>query len=165
MARSSIGERYVVSIGCRVAVERGPATTTVRWSVSHLPPGGSPRPAAGRRDVGLICPRCTQAFSVRVESAGRARGKQLVQRVLGWLLVLSLLVTLPMLVHLGGQTVEEGDDRAVDTIGVLVALAAAGVVVGPSLLATAKLHSGVGRLRRIREGGGRTVRVRGHRLF
>ncbi|MER7578544.1 hypothetical protein [Kitasatospora sp. NPDC097691] len=165
MAQSTIGDRYVVSLGCRAGVEHGPSTTTVRWSVSHVPEGGAPRPAEGDRDIALICPRCTRAFSVRVESAARARAKQLVHRALGWLLLLSLLATVPMLIHLGGQTVEEGDDRSTENIGLLFALAAAGVIIGPSLLFSAKMHSGVRKLRLVRDDGTKTALVQGHRLF
>ncbi|MEU9046061.1 MULTISPECIES: hypothetical protein [unclassified Kitasatospora] len=165
MARSSIGDRYVVSIGCRAGVEHGLTTTTVKWSISHLPPGGSPRPASGDQEIALICPRCTLAFAVRVESATRARAKQLLHRSLGWLLLLSLLVTVPMLIHLGGQTVEEGDQQSTDNIGMLVALAAVGVIVGPSLLVSAKMHSGVKKLRLVRDDGTKTALVQGHRLF
>ncbi|MFJ8622490.1 hypothetical protein ACIRD3_06545 [Kitasatospora sp. NPDC093550] len=165
MARSSIGDRYVVSLGCRASVEHGLTTTTVKWSVTHLPTGGAPRPKSGDQEISLICPRCTRALAVRVESAARARAKQLVHRGLGWLLLLSLLVTVPLLIDLGGRTVEEGDQRTTDTIGLLVALAAAGAIVGPSLLFSAKVHSGVGKLRLVRDDGTKTALVQGHRLF
>ncbi|MFF4380683.1 hypothetical protein [Kitasatospora sp. NPDC001547] len=137
----------------------------MNWHVAHLPEGGSPRPTGGNQEIGLICPRCTRSFSVRVETAARARVKQRVQRVVGWLLVLSLLATVPLLIQLGGRTVEEGDDQTVDNIGLLLGLAAAGVIVGPSLLFGASMHDGVGKLRQIRTDGRKTRWVQGHRLF
>ncbi|MFF7988927.1 hypothetical protein ACFZDG_03915 [Kitasatospora xanthocidica] len=85
--------------------------------------------------------------------------------MLGWLLVLSLLATVPVLIHLGGQTVEEGDDHSTNVFGLLFALAAVGVVLGPSLLATAGVHNGVRKLRLLRDDGSKTVWVRGRRLF
>ncbi|MBD0669784.1 hypothetical protein [Streptomyces sp. CBMA156] len=165
MVRIPITDRYVISLGCRVSVEHGPSVTKVNWSVTHLPEGGSPRPARGDREIGVICPRCRRSFSVRVETLTKARIKQRVQRALGWLLVLSLLATIPLLIQLGGRTVEEGDDQAVDNIGTLFLLAAAGVIVGPSLLFSASMHDGVGKLRLIRADGRKTMWVRGHRLF
>ncbi|MEV7773736.1 hypothetical protein [Kitasatospora sp. NPDC086791] len=165
MVRFPITDRYIVGLGCRVSVERRPGMMKVNWSIAHLPDGGSPRPTRGSEQVGITCPRCRRSFSVRVETAARARAKRQVQRVLGWLLVLSLLATVPMLIHLGGQTVEEGDDQAVDTFGLLLGLAALGVIVGPSLLFSAGIHNGVNKLRLVRRGGSRTMWVQGHRLF
>ncbi|SOB79148.1 hypothetical protein [Streptomyces sp. 1331.2] len=166
MGKFPIDDRYVVSLGCRVSIEHGPTGTKVEWSVAHLPKGGSPRPATGDREVGIICPRCRRAFSVRVETATKARVKQRVQRVLGWLLLLSLLVTVPLLIQQGGQTVEEGHDQAaVADIGLLLTLAAVGAIVGPSLLATAGLHHGVKKLRYLGDDGRKSVWVQGHRLF
>ncbi|MFD8753828.1 hypothetical protein ACFV0O_23045 [Kitasatospora sp. NPDC059577] len=165
MAGFPITDRYVVGLGCRVSVEHKTGMTKVNWSISHLPEGGSPRPTGGSREIGVICPRCRRSFSVRVESAARARAKRQVQRVLGWLLLLSLLATVPMLIHLGGQTVEEGDDQAVGNIGMLLGLAALGVIVGPSLVLSAGMHDGVNKLRLIRNTGRKTVWVQGHRLF
>ncbi|MFE6054361.1 hypothetical protein ACFQ6N_26715 [Kitasatospora sp. NPDC056446] len=165
MARFPIDDRYVVGLGCRVSVEHGPTVTKVRWSIAHLPEGGAARPADRDREIGLTCPRCMRAFSVRVETAGKARVKQRIQRALGWLLLLSLLATVPMLIHLGGQTVEEGDDQAVGNIGLLFTLAAVAGIVGPSLLATAGLHDGVKKLRFVGADGRKSVWVKGHRLF
>ncbi|MET8542314.1 hypothetical protein ABZW03_16890 [Kitasatospora sp. NPDC004799] len=165
MVRFPITDRYLVGLGCRVSVEAGLTVTRVDWSVAHLPEGGSARPTDGDREIALICPRCRRSFSVHVETATKARVKRLVQRVVGWLMVLSLLATIPLLVQLGGRTVEEGDDQAVDNIGLLLGLAAAGLVVGPSLLFSAGMHDGVKRLRLVRADGRRTRWVRGHRLF
>ncbi|MFE7589673.1 hypothetical protein ACFU6K_09740 [Kitasatospora sp. NPDC057512] len=165
VAKVPITDRYVVGLGCRVSVQQGLTSTKVSWSVAHLPEGGSPRPTGGNEEIGVICPRCRRSFSVRVETATRARVKRLVHRTVGWLLVLSLLALVPMLVQLGGRTVEEGDDQAVDNIGLLFTLAAAGVVVGPSLLLSAGIHDGIGKLRLIRADGRKTMWVRGHRLF
>ncbi|GHF72717.1 hypothetical protein GCM10018790_58240 [Kitasatospora xanthocidica] len=165
MVRIPITDRYVVGLGCRVSVEHKAGATRVNWSVSQLPEGGAPRPTGGDREISLLCPRCLRAFSVRVESAGKARTKQLVQRALGWLLVLSLLATVPVLIHLGGQTVEEGDDHSTNVFGLLFALAAVGVIVGPSLLATAGVHNGIKKLRLVRDDGRKTAWVRGHRLL
>ncbi|MGW1174422.1 hypothetical protein ACWD4P_11955 [Kitasatospora sp. NPDC002543] len=165
MARIPITDRYVVSLGCRVSVEHEAAVTKVNWSVAHLPQGGSPRPTGGNREIGVICPRCGRSFAVRIETAARARTKQVVQRALGWLLVLSLLATVPLLIQLGGQTVEEGDEQTVDHIGLLFTLAAVGVIVGPSLLFSAGIHSGVGKLRLLGADGRKSMWVRGHRLF
>ncbi|MEU1284027.1 hypothetical protein [Kitasatospora sp. NPDC005856] len=165
MARDPISDRYVVSLGCRVSVEHGATVTKVDWSITHLPEGGSPRPTGGDREIGVICPRCGRSFAVRVETATKARVKRQVQRALGWLLVLSLLATIPLLIQLGGQTVEEGDEQAVDNIGLLVGLAAAGAIVGPSLLFSAGVHDGVKKLRLIGADGRKTMWVQGHRLF
>ncbi|GAA3049072.1 hypothetical protein [Kitasatospora sp. NPDC006786] len=165
VVRIPISDRYVVSLGCRVSVEHGASVTKVNWSIAHLPEGGSPRPTGGDREIGVICPRCRRSFSVRVETATRARVKRRIHRALGWLLVLSLLVTVPLLIQLGGRTVEEGDDQAVDNFGMLFALAAAGVIVGPSLLFSASVHDGIKKLRLIRANGRKTMWVQGHRLF
>ncbi|MFD6179702.1 hypothetical protein [Streptomyces goshikiensis] len=68
-----------------------------------------------------------------------------------------------MLIHLGGQTVEEGDDAAVRVVGWLVLAVA--VIVAPGFFVAAGNYSGVKKLRLVRPGGGRTMRVQGHRLF
>ncbi|MFG2873850.1 hypothetical protein ACGFYU_02350 [Streptomyces sp. NPDC048337] len=165
MGSSSIDERYVVGIGCRVSVESGPSVTTVNWSVSHLPPGGAQRPTGEDQTVGITCPRCSREFTVRVERAAKARRKQLVYRAVGWLLLLSLVITVPTLFHLGGQTVEEGDTSATNTVGVYFGLVALALIVGPSFLFAAGHHDGVKRLRLVRGNGSESAVVKGHRLF
>jgi hypothetical protein len=139
--------------------------TTVKWSMAYLPPGGAPRPTGKDRTVGITCPRCARTFTVRVESAAKARRKQLVYRVVGWLLLLSLLVTVPTLFHLGGQTAEEGDTSASNTVGFYFGLVALAVVAGPSFLSAAGRHNGVKKFRLLKEDGTRTAWVQGHRLF
>ncbi|MET9888491.1 hypothetical protein ABZZ20_36340 [Streptomyces sp. NPDC006430] len=163
MAQSLIGERFVVGLGCRVSI-KGVAVTTVKWSISHLPTGGANRPTSREQSVGITCPRCSRKFSVQVESVAKARRKQLINRAVGWLLLLSLLVTVPMLFHLGGQTVEEGDTQSSDLVGILFGLVALAVIAGPSFLVAAN-HNGVKKLRLVRNDGTRTALVQGHRLF
>ncbi|GAA3077976.1 hypothetical protein GCM10020254_22660 [Streptomyces goshikiensis] len=83
-------------------------STTVKWQVSRMAAGGGRRPRKGDETVDFTCPRCRKTLSVAVESLAKAGIKYVIYRALAWLLALSLLVTLPMLIHLGGQTVEEG---------------------------------------------------------
>lgn len=163
MAQSFNSERYVVSLGCRVSI-KGVAVTTVKWSVAHLPTGGADRPSRGEQSVGITCPRCSRNFSVQVESVAKARRNQLIYRAVGWLVLLSLLVTVPMLFHLGGQTVEEGDTKSSDLVGILFGLVALAVVAGPSFLVAAN-RSGVKKLRLVRNDGTKTALVQGHRMF
>ncbi|WP_189743365.1 hypothetical protein [Streptomyces nojiriensis] len=138
---------------------------TVKWSVAHMSVNGGRRPSKGDETVDFICPRCRRTMSAVVESRAKARAKYEVYRWLGWLLLLSLLVTFPLLIHYGGQTVEEGDTAAVNTVGELVLAVAVGIILGPAFLMTAGQYSGVKKLRFVRPDGGRTVWVRGHRLF
>ncbi|MGW0895601.1 hypothetical protein ACWD0G_01180 [Streptomyces goshikiensis] len=70
-----------------------------------------------------------------------------------------------MLIHLGGQTVEEGDGAAVCVVGWLVLAVAVAVIVAAGFFVAAGNYSGVKKLRLVRPGGGRTMRVQGHRLF
>ncbi|WKD36968.1 hypothetical protein [Streptomyces xanthophaeus] len=104
-------------------------------------------------------------MSAAVESRGKARTKYEVYRWLGWLLLLSLLVTVPLLIHYGGQTYEEGDTEGVNMVGRLFLAVAVGVILGPAFLMTAGHYTGVKKLRFVRDDGSRTVWVRGHRLF
>ncbi|MER5727319.1 hypothetical protein ABT084_02985 [Streptomyces sp. NPDC002138] len=165
LAKQLLNEEYTLSMGCRVSVTSGLGGTTVKWSVSRMSAGEGRRPRKGDETVGFTCPRCHKPLSVTVESLAKARAKYEIYRVLGWLLLLSLLVTVPMLVHLGGQTVEEGDTEPVNVIGRLVAACAVAIIIGPAFLTTAGNYSGVKKLRLVRDGGGRTVWVQGHRLF
>lgn len=165
MGQLSLQERYVATIGCRVSIQANLASTTVRWSLGSGAPGGPSRPKEGDEVMPFTCHRCRRTMSVTVESLAKARLKKRVCIVVGWLLLLSLLVTVPMLVHLGGQTVDENDDSATDIVGLLFLLSALGFILGFTFAALGHKYQGVKKLRYIRPDGRGTVWVKGHRLF
>ncbi|MFC5662604.1 hypothetical protein ACFP3U_06355 [Kitasatospora misakiensis] len=165
MGQLTLDERYEATIGCRVSVQANLGSTTVRWSIGSGIPGGPLRPRAGDEAVPFTCHRCRRTMSITVESLAKARLKKRVYTAVGWLLLLSLLVTVPMLVHLGGQTVDENDDSATSVIGVLLLLAAVGFVLGFTFAAVGRKYQGVKKLRYVRPDGRGTVWVQGHRLF
>ncbi|MFD3551771.1 hypothetical protein ACFWWA_06690 [Streptomyces goshikiensis] len=165
LAKQLLREDFTLSIGCRVSVTAGVGSTTVKWHVAHMTAGDGRRPRQGDETVDFTCPRCRKTLSVAVESLAKARIKYEIYRALAWLLALSLLVTVPVLIHLGGQTVEEGDDEVVRVGGFLILAVAVAVIVAPGFFVAAGNYSGVKKLRLVRPGGGRTVWVQGHRLF
>ncbi len=161
----SLDESFVAVVGCRVSVEHNVGSTTVRWSIGSGAPGGPVRPKAGDEVVPFTCHRCRRTMSVTVESLAKARLKKWIYTGVGWLLLLSLLVTVPMLVHLGGQTHEEGDDSGANLVGLLFVWSFVGFVLGLTFAMFGRGYQGVKKLRHIRSDGRRTVWVQGHRLF
>lgn len=147
-----------------MSVESGLSSTTVKWSVAALSTPEMLRPERGDEDVTFACPRCTKLFSVRVESEAKARAKRRIYLVLGWALLLSLLVTVPMLFHLGGQTREESD-QSTNPVGILFALVSVGFVAGLTFRALGARYEGIKKFRLVRQDGTRTAWVQGHRMF
>ncbi|MFI6846552.1 hypothetical protein OG535_36730 [Kitasatospora sp. NBC_00085] len=158
-------ERYALALGCRVSVEAGLSATRVNWSVGHISGEERTRPEQGAKVVPFTCHRCRRNFCVTVESRAKARSKRLVYQAVGWALLISLLVTVPMVVHLGGQTVDENDPGATGQLGILLLLAAVGFIGGLTFVQVGRAHAGVRKFRLVRASGKRTVWVEGHRLF
>ncbi|MFI8520016.1 hypothetical protein ACIGEZ_19600 [Streptomyces sp. NPDC085481] len=147
-----------------MSVTGGLGGTTVKWSVAALSAPEMRRPERGDEVVTFACPRCAKLFSVRVESEAKARLKHRIYLVLGWALLLSLLVTVPMLFHLGGQTREESD-QSTNPVGILFALSAVGFVAGLTFRSVGARYEGVKKFRLVRQDGTRTAWVQGHRMF
>ncbi|MFI5527815.1 hypothetical protein ACIA8O_04570 [Kitasatospora sp. NPDC051853] len=163
--KPTVEEQFSIELGCRVNVEAGVGYTRVDWSVAHLSGEDRRRPRQGTSVESFTCPRCRQEFCVTVENSATARRKRVVYQVLGALLLLSLLFTVPMLVQLGGQTVDENDPNATDGIGLLLLSAAVGFVAGLTFFRLGRAHLGITKFRRVGTDGGSSVRVKGHRLF
>ncbi|MEV0192904.1 hypothetical protein AB0I39_30780 [Kitasatospora purpeofusca] len=83
----------------------------------------------------------------------------------GWPLLASVLVTVPLLVHLGRRAVDEPGGNALYVLGTVLLLSVLAVVLGFSLAARGHRYVGVRKLRRIRPDGRGTLRATGHRLF
>ncbi|MGW7434287.1 hypothetical protein ACWGIN_32745 [Streptomyces sp. NPDC054861] len=160
----ALNEHYALGIGCRMSVDGGLGGAMVKWSVASLSAPELRRPGSGETDVAFSCPRCSKPFTVKVESEGKARVKRRIYLVLGWTLLLSLLVTLPLLFHFGGQTREESD-TSTNPVGVLFALSAVGFVAGLTFRSLGARYEGVKKFRLVRPDGTKTAWVQGHRMF
>ncbi len=158
-----LGDRYELSVGCRVSVESQGSLTTVKWSVARLSSPDMRRPREGEEPVAFSCPRCRKDFTATVECAAKARRKRMAYLVVGSVLLLSLLVTLPMAFHLGGQVREE-DDPSMNPMAVLVPLVAVGFVAGLTLFRFGRRYAGIRKYRLVRPDGKRTILVQGHRF-
>ncbi|MEV8097627.1 hypothetical protein [Kitasatospora sp. NPDC085879] len=139
---------------------------TTKWNVHHLSSPGFLRPREGTASAAFRCPTCGLDFTVRVESLGKARAERLTCLVVGAVLLALLLLSVPMVVHYGGQTVDEDQaDATVATTGVLVGLAAVSFIGGPTTFKVGRAHTGLNRLRRVAGDGRPSVRVKGHKLW
>ncbi|MCG6499772.1 hypothetical protein [Kitasatospora sp. A2-31] len=161
----AVDEHYALALGCRVSVEPGIGSTRVTWSIQGIGGEDRKRPREGDQVVSFTCGRCRRNFCATVESRSKTRSKRLVYQVVGWLLLLSLLVTVPVVVHLGGQTVDENDPGATDQLGIFLLMAVVGFIAGLTLVLLGRAHAGVRKFRLVRPDGRPTVWVRGHRLF
>ncbi|MFJ2821796.1 hypothetical protein ACIO7M_11835 [Streptomyces toxytricini] len=163
MDELALDDRYALSVGCRVSVESRAGITTVNWSVARLSSLDMRRPRQGEASVAFSCPRCHRDFTATVESAAKARRKRMVYLVIGSVLLLSLLVTLPMAFHLGGQVREE-DDPSMNPMAVLVPLVAVGFIAGLTFFRFGRRYEGIRKYRLVRPDGKRTILVQGHRF-
>ncbi|MFF4173726.1 hypothetical protein [Streptomyces sp. NPDC001744] len=155
--------RYALTVGCRVGVESSAGVTTVTWSVATLSSPEMRRPPEKEAQVAFECPRCGKPFVATVESVAKARRKRLVYLTIGLLLLLSLLVTLPMAFHVGGQVREE-NDPSMNPLAVLVPLVAVGFVAGLTFFRVGRRYEGVKKYRLVLPNGKRTALVQGHRF-
>ncbi|MEU2393749.1 hypothetical protein [Streptomyces sp. NPDC007369] len=137
--------------------------TTVNWSVATLSSPDMRRPQKGEQSVAFECPRCRKVFAATVESAAKARRKRLVYLTIGWVLLLSLLITLPLAFQLGGQVREE-DDTSLNPMAVLVPLVAVGFIAGLTFHGVGRRYEGIKKYRLVLPNGKRTVLVQGHRF-
>ncbi|MFD7625574.1 hypothetical protein ACFV7Q_05920 [Streptomyces sp. NPDC059851] len=137
--------------------------TTVNWSVATLSSPEMRRPQKGEESIAFECPRCQKVFVATVESVAKARRKRLIYLTIGWLLLLSLLVTLPMAFQLGGQVREE-NDTSLNPMAVLVPLVAVGFIAGLTFFGVGRRYEGIKKYRLLLPNGKRTVLVQGHRF-
>ncbi|MEU6238927.1 hypothetical protein ABZ885_38790, partial [Kitasatospora sp. NPDC047058] len=163
--KTPVSEHYALSLGCRVSVQAGIGTTRVTWSISHLSGDDRTRPPKGDQAVSFTCPRCRRTFGATVESRAKTRAKRLTYQLVGWLLLASLLATVPVVVHLGGQTVDEHDPGGTDQLAAFLLMAVVGFIGGLTFVGVGRAHAGVRKFRRIRTDGKPSVLAKGHRLF
>ncbi|MEU1418336.1 hypothetical protein [Kitasatospora sp. NPDC005751] len=161
----SIEERYSIALGCRVSVEAGFTATRVNWNIGIISGEDRKRPQQGSAVASFTCDRCRRAFCARVESRPTARRKRWIYLVVGAVLLLSLAVVVPMLVQLGGQTVDENDPDATDGFGLLFLWAFLAFVFGLSFFRVGWSYPGINKFRLVGADGRRSVWVKGHRLF
>ncbi|MEV6209698.1 hypothetical protein [Kitasatospora sp. NPDC051914] len=82
------------------------------------------------------------------------------------MLLALLLLRVPMLVHYGGQTVDEDQaDSVVATVGSLFALTAVSFIAGLTTFRVGRAYTGLNKLRRVTGDGGASVRVKGHKFW
>ncbi|GAA1100815.1 hypothetical protein [Kitasatospora arboriphila] len=161
-----LGERYTLSFACLAEVKSAGTVVTTRWKVSQLSSPEYLRPREGAATTLFRCPTCRTDFTVRVESLAKARAKRLANLVAGVVLLALLLLWVPMLVHYGGQTVDESQaDSTVDTIGLLVLATAVSFVGGLTAFKVGRAYTGINKLRRTTGEGRPSVRVRGHKFW
>ncbi|MCU7820916.1 hypothetical protein [Kitasatospora sp. DSM 101779] len=161
-----LGERYTLSFACLAEVKSAGTLITTRWKVSQLSSPEFVRPREGAATTLFRCPTCRMDFSVRVESLAKARAKRLANLVVGAVLLALLLVWVPMLVHYGGQTVDEDQaDSTVTTIGLLVLATAVSFVGGLTAFRMGRAYTGLNKLRRTTGEGRPSIRVKGHKFW
>lgn len=158
-----LDHRYALTVGCRVSVERSAGLTMVNWNAATLASPEMRRPPEKDTSVAFECPRCGKPFVATVESESKARRKRGAYLTIGLLLLLSLLVTLPMAFHIGGQVREE-NDPSTNPMVVLVPLVAVGVIAGPTFFMAGRRYAGVKKYRLVLPNGKLTALVQGHRF-
>ncbi|MFJ8039167.1 hypothetical protein ACIRBX_01475 [Kitasatospora sp. NPDC096147] len=161
----SIEEKYRIKLGCRVSVQPGITATKVNWSISEISGDDRRRPERGRSVEEFTCSRCRRSFCATVENSTAAKQKRWIYLILGVLLLLTLVVTVPMVIDLGGRPVEEDDPNATDGFGLVLLAAVFGFIAGLTFFRVEWAYTGIKKFRLVRHDGARSVWVKGHRIF
>lgn len=165
MEKIYLQQSYELPIGCLVEAKSAGTLITTKWQYNRISSPAFVRPESGDSSVAMECPRCRQILTVRVENLKKASVKSRVYTVVGALLAISLLVWLPMLVHFGSQTTDEGEaSSAVLSVGSLVALTAVSLFAGLPLYRSGRNYSGIKKLRLVKPDGSVSMLTRGHKL-
>ncbi|PBC75735.1 hypothetical protein BX265_0410 [Streptomyces sp. TLI_235] len=159
-------ERYTLPFACLAEVKSAGTLITTKWNVHHLSSPEFLRPREGTASAAFRCPTCGLDFTVRVESVGKARAERLTCLVVGAVLLALLLLSVSMVVHHGGQTVDEDQaDSTVATMGVLVGLAAVSFIGGPTTLQGRPCPHRAQQAAAVAGDGRPSVRVKGHKFW
>lgn len=162
---SELRQSYALLLGCLIEAKSSGTLITTKWQYNRISSPTYVRPENGDTSAKMECPRCKQIFTVRVESLKKATVKSRTYTVVGAVLAVSLLVWLPMLVHFGGQTVDEdAASSAILTVGSLVVLTAVSLFVGLPLYLSGRKYSGIKKLRLVKSDGSVSMLTRGHKL-
>lgn len=100
------------------------------------------RPGAGKQTVELTCPVCDASLLAEVRTEARTRRTKIILRTLAALCVTVFFTAFPYAVHVGGETLPEG--QSLPTL-FPVSIVAIGVsfVSAPALFVQSRLYNGV----------------------
>src|SRR3954452_821617 len=122
--------RHILSDELSGGVVR-PRRRTITWVADQFQ---VPRPPAGRHTVELDCPRCSASLMAEVRDLGWTRSVRMISRVLAMLCLLAFAGALPYAIHVGGQTLPEGESLPT-LFPISIAAMFGTFVAGPTLYA------------------------------
>ncbi|MFJ1805727.1 MULTISPECIES: hypothetical protein [unclassified Streptomyces] len=130
--------RHILSDELSGGVVR-PRTRTITWSAGQF---RIARPSAGKHTVDLDCPRCSAPLLAQVHALGWTRRVRAVWGVLALLCLVVFACALPYAVHVGGQTLPEGQSLP-PLFPISIAAIFGTFVAGPTFFALRRRCNGV----------------------
>ncbi|MET7451341.1 hypothetical protein ABZT03_05455 [Streptomyces sp. NPDC005574] len=116
-----------------------PKKRTIKWVANQC---RLPRPPAGKHSVELDCPRCSASLLAEVRGIAWTRRVRILLRVLAALCLVVFVCAVPYAIHVGGQTLPEG--QSLPTLFPVSVFAIFGTfVAGPTFLAMSRHYDGV----------------------
>jgi hypothetical protein len=112
---------------------------TITWVAGQ---GRIARPRAGKHTVELDCPHCSASLLAQVRDLAWTRRVRTVCRVLALLCLAGFVCALAYAIHVGGQTLPEGQSLPV-LFPISIATIFGAFVAGPTLYAQSRRYNGV----------------------